>query len=171
LNSHQIVTYRVTELRHGWTSAQELRHKFQNFSLTSAHIIILHYAEVKIPMKLAAKVTIRCRSPQDGAEVIPCRSYYHSEWNKNRIFEIIRKLSNVSGLSFLVHTRPNPPFVSWSTSWVLKTPFLLKMDRFRLILWNVLVTGQEHVRVTLIRSTNIMFLSQLFINKISKNII
>ena len=29
---------RVTELRHGWTSAQELRHKFLKISLTSAQI-------------------------------------------------------------------------------------------------------------------------------------
>ena len=35
----------------------------------------MHYAEVNIPMKLGAEVNIRCRSPQVGAEVIPCRSY------------------------------------------------------------------------------------------------
>ena len=30
------VLFRVNELRHGWTSAQELRHKFWKISLTSA---------------------------------------------------------------------------------------------------------------------------------------
>lgn len=52
----------VTELLHGWTSAQELRQKLRKISLTSAHVILLYYAEVNIPMEL-------------GAEVIPCRSY------------------------------------------------------------------------------------------------
>ena len=45
--------------------ANELRHK----SLTSAHVILLHGAEVNISIKLGAEVSIRCRSPQIGAEV------------------------------------------------------------------------------------------------------
>ena len=42
---------------------------FRHKSLTSAHVILLHYAEVNIPMELSAEVNIRCRSPQVGAEV------------------------------------------------------------------------------------------------------
>ena len=34
----------------------------------------MHYAEVNIPMELGAEISIRCRSPQVGAEVIPSRS-------------------------------------------------------------------------------------------------
>ena len=34
----------------------ELRHKFRKLSLTSAHVILLHYAEVNIPMELGAEV-------------------------------------------------------------------------------------------------------------------
>ena len=49
--------------------------QFRHKSLTSAHVILLHYAEVNIPMELGAEVNIRCRSPQVGAEVIPCRSH------------------------------------------------------------------------------------------------
>ena len=45
--------------------ANELRHK----SLTSAHEILLHGAEVNISIKLGAEVSIKCRSPQIGAEV------------------------------------------------------------------------------------------------------
>ena len=67
--------FRVNGLRRGWTSAQEHRHKFWKISSTSAHVIILHFAEVNIPMKLGVKVDIWCRSPQVGAELIPCRSY------------------------------------------------------------------------------------------------
>ena len=49
--------------------------ELRQMPLTSARIILLHYAEVKIPIELGAEVNIRCRSPQVGAEVIPCRSY------------------------------------------------------------------------------------------------
>ena len=70
-----LFSLRVTELRHGWTSAQELRHRFRKISLTSAQVILLHHAEVKISMELGAEINITCRSPQVGAEVIPCRSY------------------------------------------------------------------------------------------------
>ena len=48
---------------------------FRHKSLTSAHVMLLHYAEVKIPMELGAEINITCRSTQVGAEVIPCRSY------------------------------------------------------------------------------------------------
>ena len=58
----------------------ELRHKkfgtnFEKFhllrhkSLTSAHVIFFHGAEVNIPIELGAEVNIGCRSPQVGAEV------------------------------------------------------------------------------------------------------
>ena len=57
------------------TSAQELRHKFRKISLTSAHVIFLHGAEINIPIELGAEVNIGCRSPQVGAEVKLCRSY------------------------------------------------------------------------------------------------
>ena len=57
------------------TSAQELRHQFRKISLTSAHVIFFHGAEVNIPIELGAEVNIGCRSPQVGAEVNLCRSY------------------------------------------------------------------------------------------------
>ena len=37
-SAHRTFWVRVIELRHGWTSAQELRHKFRKISLTSAQI-------------------------------------------------------------------------------------------------------------------------------------
>ena len=43
----------------------ELRHK----SLPSAHVILLHDAEVNISIELGAEVNIRYRSPQLGAEL------------------------------------------------------------------------------------------------------
>jgi len=51
------------------------KYKFWHKSLTSAHVILLHYAEVNIPMELGAEINITCRSPQVGAELNPCRSY------------------------------------------------------------------------------------------------
>ena len=60
---------------YGKNRVTELRHKFRKISLTSAHVILLHYAEVNIPIELGADVNIRCRSPQVGAEIISCRSY------------------------------------------------------------------------------------------------
>ena len=76
----------ISELHAGKrTSAQELRHKFRHeksaqtsarkISLTSAHVIFLHGAEVNIPIELGAEVNIGCRSPQVGAEGNLCRSY------------------------------------------------------------------------------------------------
>ena len=45
------------------TSAQELRYKFLKISFTSAHVILLHYAELKIPIlsqsyRFCEKVTV-----------------------------------------------------------------------------------------------------------------
>ena len=45
---------------------------FINFSISnfsSAHVIILHDAEVIISIELDAEVNVRCRSPQVAAEV------------------------------------------------------------------------------------------------------
>ena len=53
-----------------WTKrVNELRHKFRKISLTSAHVIFLHGAEVNIPIELGAEVNTGCRSQQVGAEV------------------------------------------------------------------------------------------------------
>ena len=66
--------------------ANELRHK----SLTSAHVILLHGADVNISIKLDAEVNIRCRSPQLGAEVTAVPKllvpnidfdWFHSTWD------------------------------------------------------------------------------------------
>ena len=68
--SWNILRNRVNELRHGWTSAQELRHQIW----TSAQVInfgtpLFHGAEVNISIEIGAEVNIWCRSPQVGTEV------------------------------------------------------------------------------------------------------
>ena len=60
---------RVKELRVNFGTNFEKFHLLRHKSLTSAHVIFLHGAEVNIPIELGAEVNTGCRSPQVGAEV------------------------------------------------------------------------------------------------------
>ena len=93
----------VIELRHGWTSAQELRHKFRKISLTSAHVILLHRAEITISIELGAEVNIRCRSPLVGAEV--------TSVSKLLVLNIDCPVQRLFKTNWKSATSRNPPFI------------------------------------------------------------